>query len=255
MATIIFMKVAILPADRSHVLYAVVGAVVLLIASCGPLEVPPVAIQQQPTPTSQDYGDGVRIVVLGNSISAGLGLAESDAFPALVEEMLRERGFEVEVVNAGVSGDTTAGGLSRLRWVLQLEPQVVIVELGGNDALRGQPLENTEDNLREIVRGAQSAGANVMLLGMDVPTNYGPDYTRDFAELYERIAQDEGAALVPGFIREVGLDQALMQGDGIHPSVTGHYRLAEMLVEYLEPIVRQIEVDSMSELVDENATH
>ena len=125
------------------------------------------------------------------------------------------------MLNAGVSGDTTAGGLNRLDWILQQAPEILVVELGGNDALRGQPLDNIEANLRQIVRRARQQGAYVLLLGMDLPTNYGPEYSRDFAAIYERVARDESATLVPGFVREVGLDPGLLQPDGLHPTAEG----------------------------------
>jgi acyl-CoA thioesterase-1 len=181
--------------------------------------------------------NAVRIVFLGDSISAGYGLPESQAFPALVERALRDEGLAVEVSNAGVSGDTSAGGLSRIDWVMRGEPDVVVVELGGNDALRGQPLENTERNLREIVRRARLDGAAVLLLGMDVPTNYGPEYAGGFAELYPRIAADLDVAFVPGFVREVGLDRTLMQPDGLHPTAEGHRRLAATLLDPLRELL------------------
>ena len=141
------------------------------------------------------------------------------------------------MVNAGVSGDTTAGGLSRLEWILRQQPDVLVVELGGNDALRGQPLENTENNLRAIIGRARAAGARPLLLGMDVPTNYGPDYGRDFAEMYGRIAREEAVDFVPGFVREIGLNPELMQADGLHPTAEGQRRLAESLVPYLESML------------------
>ena len=190
--------------------------------------VAPPAPAVSPTPEPE-----LRVVVLGDSLAAGLGLPEAEAFPAVVEAELRDRGEDVEVVNAGVSGDTTAGGLSRLDWVLQRPADVLVVELGGNDALRGQPLENTEANLREIVRRGRAAGADVVLLGMDVPTNYGPDYAAAFAELYPRVAAEEGALLVPGFVREVGSDAALLQADGLHPTAEGQRRLAQALLPAL----------------------
>jgi acyl-CoA thioesterase-1 len=185
-----------------------------------------------------------RIVVLGDSIAAGMGLAQDEAFPAMVEAALRDLGHDVEVVNAGVSGDTTAGGLTRLDWVLQKPADVLVVELGGNDALRGQPLENTEANLREIVRLGQQTGAVIILLGMDVPTNYGPDYTASFSELYTRIADDTGAVLVPGFVRELGEDPTLLQSDGLHPTAEGQRRLAEKLLPTLVDVLEQSQKQS-----------
>jgi acyl-CoA thioesterase I len=167
-------------------------------------------------------------------LSAGYGLAEADAFPAVAQALLRDAGIAIEVINAGVSGDTSAGGLARIDWVFGQQVDVLVVGLGGNDALRGQSLENTESNLRRIVRRGRQTGAGVLLLGMDIPTNYGPDYGTAFAEMYVRIADEEGATLVPGFVREVGADPTLMQPDGLHPTAEGHRRLAEILVPYLE---------------------
>ena len=190
-----------------------------------------------PAAVSVPQGEAYRIVFLGNSLSAGYGLAESQAFPALVEERLRQNGHAIDVLNAGVSGDTTAGGLSRLDWVLRSEPDLLVVELGGNDALRGQPLENTEKNLREIVRRGRAAGARVLLLGMDVPTNYGPEYTEGFAALYGRVAEEEDAELLPGFVREVALDPSLMMEDGLHPTAEGHRELATTLVAAIEQML------------------
>ena len=205
------------------------------MVACGQTAVPEREVA--PVPTRPVEIAATRIVVLGDSLSAGLGLAESEAFPAVVQVLLRDAGYSVEVVNAGVSGDTTAGGISRLDWILKQQPDLLVVELGGNDALRGQALENTEKNLRQIIDRAREKGARVLLLGMDVPTNYGPDYALDFAEMYERIARDEGIPLVPGFVREVGSDPSLLQPDGLHPTAAGQRRLAETLIPYLEEIL------------------
>jgi acyl-CoA thioesterase-1 len=180
------------------------------------------------------------VVFLGDSLSAGRGLAESEAFPAVTRELLRAAGVEIEIVNAGVSGDTSAGGLSRLDWVLGKGADVLVVELGGNDALRGQSLENTESNLRQIIRRGRERGARVLLLGMDIPTNYGPDYATAFSEMYHRIAEEEGATLVPAFVREIGMDPALMQADGLHPTVEGHRRLARTLLPYLARLLDEV---------------
>jgi acyl-CoA thioesterase-1 len=222
---------------------------VLALAIAGGCAAPPPDVKPStpavpsppPTPAAT-----TTIAVLGDSLSAGYGLPESDAFPAVVESLLRERGRSVRVLNAGVSGDTTAGGLNRLDWILRQTPEILVVELGGNDALRGQPLENIEANLRAIVKGARAAGARVLLLGMDLPTNYGPDYSSGFAAIYERIADDEGVALVPGFMREVGLDPSLLQADGLHPTAEGQRRLAARLTGPLEQLLEEAAADTAS---------
>ena len=189
----------------------------------------------------------LRIVVLGDSLSAGLGLAENEAFPAQLQDLLRAEGFPVQVQNAGVSGDTSAGGLSRLDWVLSQQTSVLVVELGGNDALRGQPLENTEKNLSAIVRRGQAAGARVLLLGMDVPRNYGPDYATRFSEMYGRIASSEGVALVPGFVHELGSDPALLQSDGLHPTTEGQKRLALKVLPHVRATLRDLQESKEAE--------
>jgi acyl-CoA thioesterase-1 len=189
----------------------------------------------RPPETAASY----RIAALGDSLAAGYGLPVDAAFPALLERYLRDEGHAVEVLNAGVSGDTSAGGLSRLDWVLRSRPDLLLVELGANDALRGQPLPAVERNLRSIVTRARDRGVDVLLLGMDIPTNYGVAYTRGFAALYQRIADDLDVALVPGFVREVGLDPNLIQPDGLHPTAEGQRVLARSLVphvrEFLPP--------------------
>jgi acyl-CoA thioesterase-1 len=206
-------------------------------AEAGPARPAPAGTTRADPDVTSAVPGATRIVFLGDSLSAGYGVAERDAFPAIVERRLRGEGHSVEVGNAGVSGDTSAGGLARLEWVLRSDPDVLVVELGANDALRGRTLESTESNLRAIVRGAREHGARVLLLGMDIPTSYGPDYTRGFAELYGRVAREEGVELVPGFIRGVGLDPDLMQPDGLHPTVEGHRRLAERLLPFLRPLL------------------
>jgi acyl-CoA thioesterase-1 len=223
-----------------HALTAV-AIVALAALGCGD------ASETGPTPAPESSGTrptpgtsaAIRIVVLGDSIAAGMGLAEDEAFPALVEAELRTLGHDVDVVNAGVSGDTTAGGLARLDWVLQRPADILVVELGGNDALRGQPLEDTEKNLTDIVGIARQSGAVVILLGMDVPTNYGPEYTTAFAELYPRVAETAGAVLVAGFVRELGADPDLLQPDGLHPTAEGQQRLAEKLLPTLADVIEQ----------------
>ena len=212
---------------------ALVATLAALILGCGEIPLPtPLPARPTADPAVEDASE-FRIVVLGDSLAAGLGLAEAEAFPAVAESLLRTEGFDVDIINAGVSGDTTAGGLSRIAWVLQQPAEILVVELGGNDALRGQPLENTEKNLREIVRRGRESGAEVVLLGMDVPTNYGPDFASAFAGLYLRAAEEEGALLVPGFVREIGADPTLLQPDGLHPTAEGQRRLARTLHPFL----------------------
>jgi acyl-CoA thioesterase-1 len=158
------------------------------------------------------------VVFLGDSLSAGYGLAEEDAFPAVVARLLAERGHPIHLVNAGVSGDTTAGGLARVDWVLKQKPAVLVVELGANDGLRGQPLAGIESNLREIVRRGKAAGARVLLLGMKIPPNYGSEYAEGFDALYPRLARELDVPLMPFLLEGVAAESQLNQADGIHPT-------------------------------------
>jgi acyl-CoA thioesterase-1 len=174
------------------------------------------------------------VAFLGDSLTAGLGLAEDEAFPALIEAELRDEGFAVRVVNAGVSGDTSAGGLARLDWLLAQGPAVVVVGLGANDGLRGLPLEATEENLRQIVRRSQEAGARVVLLGMRIPPSYGLDYAGRFRDLYEEVADDLDVPRVPFLLDGVAARPALNLPDRVHPNAQGHRRIAETVYPYLE---------------------
>jgi acyl-CoA thioesterase I len=198
----------------------------------------PIAPAPKPE-TRQPVAAEPLVVFLGDSLTAGLGLAEDQAYPALLKKKLQEEGTPVRVLNAGVSGDTTAGGLARLDWILGQKPDVMVVALGANDGLRALPVEQTEKNLREIVRRSKAAGAEVLLLGMLMPPNYGPDYTAQFAEMYPRIAEDLDVPLVPFLLEGVGGVRELNLEDGIHPNARGQEVLAENVLPYLEKILGQ----------------
>jgi acyl-CoA thioesterase-1 len=180
------------------------------------------------------------VVFLGDSLTAGLGLNEDQAYPSLLGKKLQQEGLPVRVINAGVSGDTTAGGLSRLSWLLNQHPDVVVVALGGNDGLRGLPVEEADRNLREIVRRSQAAGARVLLLGLQMPPNYGPEYTSRFAAMYPKIAKDMNAGLLPFMLSGVGGVHGLNQADGIHPTAAGQEIVAKNVLPYLEKVVREL---------------
>jgi len=185
--------------------------------------------------------DAPRVVFLGDSITAGLHLDPEQAFPALVQRLLADQGLPFRRVDAGVSGDTSAGGLLRLDWVLGAQggepPAVLVVELGGNDGLRGQPLDEIEARLSAIVGRAQDAGARVLLLGMQLPPSLGADYVRGFAELYRRVAEERGCAWLPDFLAGVGGVPEHMLEDGLHPSAAGHAVLAARLASALRPLL------------------
>lgn len=180
------------------------------------------------------------IVFLGDSLTAGFGLGEEQAFPALLERSLRDQNLPVRVINAGVSGDTTAGGARRIEWLLKQHPDILVVGLGANDGLRGQPLEGIAENLRTIVAKAQASGAQVLLLGMRIPTNYGSTYAEGFHAIYKTIAKQQGVALVPFLLEGVALDPKLNQADQIHPNAEGHKLVARNVLTELAPLVRQL---------------
>lgn len=179
------------------------------------------------------------LLVVGDSISAGYGLAEGQGWVRLLERRLQEQKSDYQVVNASISGDTTAGGLARLQRLLaDHRPAVVAIELGGNDGLRGQPLAQFQRNLTALVEQAKAKGARVLLLGMRLPPNYGPRYTDGFAQVYVDVAKAQQVALVPFLLEGVGGDPAFMQPDGIHPQANAQQRLLDNAWPQLQPLLR-----------------
>jgi acyl-CoA thioesterase-1 len=200
----------------------------LLSVSVGALAVPPGAGAEDPV-----------IVAFGDSLTAGLGVSPAAAYPALLEARLRREGYAYRVVNAGVSGDTTAGGLRRVDWALRLKPAIVIVELGANDALRGQDLGSVRANLDAIVERFQASGARVLVAGMRVPTNYGERYGTGFERLFAEVAAKRKAAFMPFLLDGVAAEARLNQADGIHPTAEGYRIIADRLWPYLRPLLRK----------------
>ncbi|MEK7385737.1 MAG: arylesterase [candidate division NC10 bacterium] len=179
------------------------------------------------------------IVALGDSITSGLGVAADEAYPALLEVRLRRDGYAYRVVNAGVSGDTTAGGLRRVDWVLRARPEIVIVALGANDGLRGQPPQTTRANLEAIVMRLQTAGTRVLLAGMRMPPNYGAEFTREFEAVFPAVARRANVALIPFLLDGVAADPTLNQADGLHPNAAGHRVIADRLWPHLRPLLKK----------------
>jgi acyl-CoA thioesterase-1 len=179
------------------------------------------------------------IVAFGDSLTAGFGVPADQTYPALLGERLRREGYDYRVVNAGVSGDTTAGGLRRVDWALRLKPEIVILELGVNDALRGQSLAAVRANLDQLVARFQAAGARVLVAGMRLPPNYGTRYADDFHRLFGEVARTRNAPHVPFFLDGVGAVPRLNQADGIHPTAEGYTRVVEHLWPSLVPLLRK----------------
>ncbi|HSA65065.1 MAG TPA: arylesterase [Nitrospira sp.] len=181
--------------------------------------------------------DRPRIVAFGDSLTAGLGVAQEEAYPARLQRRLDERGLRYRVINAGVSGDTTAGGLRRVDWVLKSRPEFVILELGGNDGLRGLNLQQTKANLAEIVQRCQAASVKVILAGMKLPPNYGADYIKGFEAIYPALAKQYRLTLIPFFLEGVAGSTSLNQADGIHPTSEGYRIIADKVLKTLAPLL------------------
>lgn len=178
------------------------------------------------------------VLIVGDSISAGFGLDTRYGWASLLQTRLRQEGFDDKVVNASISGDTSAGGQARLPALLAAhKPDVVVLELGGNDGLRGQPPAQLQQNLAAMIDRSRQAGAKVLLLGMRLPPNYGVRYTTAFAKVYEQLAIDKQVALVPFFLEGVGGVPDLMQADGIHPAQGAQQRLLENAWPQLKPLL------------------
>lgn len=178
------------------------------------------------------------LLVVGDSISAAFGLDSQQGWVALLEKRLEQEGFDHSVVNASISGDTTSGGLARLPALLaEHKPEMVIIELGGNDGLRGQPVAQLQQNLAAMIEQSQQAGAQVLLLGMRLPPNYGVRYTTAFAEVFDVLAKEKQVSLVPFFLEGVGGVATLMQADGIHPTAGAQSILLENVWPTLKPLL------------------
>lgn len=183
-------------------------------------------------------GANQKIVVVGDSLSSGYGLGQAPSWVALLEERLAKEGYGYEVVNASISGDTSAGGLSRLPRLLEThEPALVIIELGGNDGLRGQPVASLRSNLERMIVLAKESGARVVLAGIQIPPNYGQTYTRSLAQVYPELAAAHDVPLVGFLLDGVALNPALMQGDGLHPNAAGQKVIYENVWRTLEPLL------------------
>jgi acyl-CoA thioesterase I len=179
------------------------------------------------------------IVAFGDSLTAGLGVTPENSYPARLQAKLRAEGYTYRVVNAGASGDTTAGGLRRVEWALKNKPDIVIVALGANDALRAQDLVSVRANLDAIVTRFQKAGPRVLLVGMEVPPNYGARYASDFRKLYAEVARKRGVPFMPFLLDGVAGNPALNQPDGIHPTAEGYRVIANRMYPYLKPLLRK----------------
>ncbi len=204
---------------------------------------PPSVTPQQAGIRPQEHWP--RIVAFGDSLTAGYGLSTDESYPAILQERLIKANYHYTVINAGVSGDTTAGGLRRLDWVLKSRPTIVILVLGGNDGLRGLPLDDTYANLEKIIQRLKAEGVTVLLAGMKIPPNYGDAYTTEFSMMYEKLAGEYDVTLMPFFLENVAMRPHLTQADGIHPTAEGYQIIVDNLLERLVPLL-EVEAEEKS---------
>ncbi|MDA1093792.1 MAG: arylesterase [Acidobacteria bacterium] len=196
----------------------------------------PATVQRSPgQPADAPSAARPRIVFLGDSLTAGLGLAADASYPALLQQRLDAEGYRYDVVNAGVSGDTSAGGVRRLEWSLEGDVRILVVALGANDGLRGLPPNEMRKNLSAILGRAQAQGITIILTGMEAPPNYGAEYTRQFREVYTDLAREYRVRLLPFLLQGVAGVATLNQADGIHPNTRGARIVADSVWEALKP--------------------
>ena len=202
----------------------------------------PKTVAKSPSRTNGNAKANKRILFFGNSLTAGYGLEPQQAFPALIQEKIDSLGWDFEVINAGLSGETSAGGRSRIRWLLQQPVEILVLELGANDGLRGIDLRDTEKNLQAIIdlTRAQYPKVQIVLAGMQVPPNLGQHYGEQFHALFPRLAKRNGAVLIPFLLEGVGGRPELNLPDGIHPTAAGHRLLADNVWQVLKPELVEI---------------
>jgi acyl-CoA thioesterase-1 len=177
------------------------------------------------------------IVVFGDSLSAGYGVENGGSFPDFLQKELDHAGHKYRIVNEGVSGDTTGGGLARIGSAIALKPRIVILELGGNDGLRGLPLANTRANLDQMIVKFKQSGARLLLAGITLPPNYGPDYIKRFESIYTELAAKHKVPLIPFLLQDLVGKPGMIQGDGIHPTRKGNEVVAKLVMRYLKPLL------------------
>lgn len=200
------------------------------------------SVEENQTSTSQEIEieeDRPVVLFFGNSLTAGYGLDEEDAFPALIQDKIDSAGLEYVVINGGLSGETTASGLNRLDWFLEEGPAVFVLELGGNDGLRGISVAETRKNLKEIIQKVRNRypETRIILAGMQIPPNMGQQYTAEFSGMYQEIAEEESVNIIPFLLEGVAGDPELNLPDGIHPTEAGHVIVAETVWENIFPLL------------------
>ena len=192
---------------------------------------------------AEDTGDSGKILFFGDSLTAAMGLDPAEGYPAGIQEIIDSLGLNYEVINAGLSGETTAAGKNRIEWVLNQDVDVFVLELGANDGLRGIPVEETRRNLQAIIDTVREKNPDVkiILAGMQIPPNMGPEYTSEFREVFPELARENDVYLIPFLLEGVAGNPELNQQDGIHPTAEGYDLVAQNVWEVLEPVIREKE--------------
>jgi len=229
-------------------MWRLIVPVAVVCASCGQPEAIRTAHEAEPAAASPaaespSSSSAPRIVFLGDSLTAGYGLGKDESVPSLIQKRLKDAGYPYEVVNAGVSGDTSAGGLNRLEWSLAGDVKVLVIELGANDGLRGLPVAGLKQNLTEIITRAQARNIKVILTGMEAPPNFGPAYTSDFRGVYRQLAKEHDVVFVPFYLDGVAGIPNLNIADGIHPNAEGSRIVEKTVWAALEPLLTKRTAD------------
>ena len=190
-------------------------------------------------PTAQAGDSSPVILAFGDSLTAGFGVPENQSYPAQLQVTLKQNGYPHQVVNGGVSGDTTAGGVRRISWLMKHNPKIVILGLGANDGLRGQSLEEMESNLERIIAVCRGSAAQVLLAGMKIPPNYGDEYSVGFEKVYERLAEKYELPLIPFLLEGIAAKREHTQPDGLHPLGSGYTIVTETVWRHLKPLLNE----------------
>jgi acyl-CoA thioesterase I len=217
-------------------------SLMVFVAACGAANVEKrgAANANKPLITPKIASGKPKVVAFGDSLTAGFGLAEKEAYPFLLQQKLNADGYDYEVINAGVSGETSAGGLERIDWVLEQENiEILILELGANDLLRGLPVKRMKDNLAKMIKKAQAKKVKVLLCGMLAPPSAGAEYERDYTNAFPDLATEYKTAFLPFLLENVALKKELNQGDGIHPNAQGEIIMTENIYKALKPMLKK----------------
>ncbi len=209
---------------------------ILVVTGCDRQDKPS-GTQSQPVQPAQVY-EGT-IIAVGDSLTAGLGVAEEEAYPAVLEEKLQQSGNNWQVINAGISGETSSGALTRIAWIIAQEPDIVILETGANDGMRGIPIRVIKENINQAIQRLKEADIGVVLAGMQMLQNFGPDYTKQFAAVYPTVAEAQQVILIPFFLEQVAGTPSLNLPDFIHPTPEGHRIVAQTVYPFVLQAIQQ----------------